>query len=120
MPSTTTYRRGQVVVVEVPFSDSAGVKLRPALIVSAAAFHRDLLDVIVCPVSSQPRYYHRPGVGDCPLTDWRRVGLRYPSTVRVSKLLAVDKRIVRRALGVLSARDLAQVASTLRAALALP
>lgn len=120
MPSTTTYRRGQVVVVEVPFSDSTGVKLRPALVVSAAAFRRDLPDVIVCPISSQPRYYYRPGGGDCPLTDWRGIRLRYPSTVRVSKLLAVDKRIVRRALGMLSVRDLAQVASTLRAALALP
>ncbi len=54
MPSTTTskrYRRGQVVVVNVPFSDQTGSKLRPALIVSDERFHRALPDVIVCPVS---------------------------------------------------------------------
>jgi hypothetical protein len=31
MPSTTTSKRGQVLVVNVPFSDRSGVKPRPAL-----------------------------------------------------------------------------------------
>ncbi len=119
MPSTTIYRRGQVVVVDVPFSDHAGVKPRPALVVSAGRFHRDLPDVIVCPISSQPRYYRRPGRGDCPLRDWQAVGLRYPSTVRISKLLAVDRRIVRKGLGMLSSQDLAKVDAGLQQALGL-
>ena len=119
MRSTTTYRRGQVVVVEVPFSDLSGTKLRPALIVSAERFHRGLPDVIACPISSQPRYHERPGAGDCPLRHWRRAGMRHRSTVRVSKLLAVDKQIVRRTLGTLSPGDLAQVEQTLGEALGL-
>lgn len=119
MPSTTTYKRGQVVVVEVRFSDLSGTKRRPALIVSAESFHRTLADVIVCPISSQPRFYRKPGPGDCPISDWRGAGLRRPSTVRISKLLAVDKQIVKRALGVLPARDLAGVESGLQKALGL-
>ena len=47
MPSTTTFRRGQVVVVNVPFSDRSGVKPRPALVISAETFHRGLPDMIV-------------------------------------------------------------------------
>jgi len=39
MPSTTTYERGRVIVVAVPFSNHSGVKPRPALVVSSAAFH---------------------------------------------------------------------------------
>jgi mRNA-degrading endonuclease toxin of MazEF toxin-antitoxin module len=117
MPSTTTFRRGQVVVVDVPFSNHSGVKPRPALVVSAEAFHRDLPDVIVCPISSRPRYYRRPGRGDCPLRDWRVVGLQHPSTVRISKLLAVDKQIVRRVLGEGSRRDVARVEAALMQAL---
>ena len=66
MPSTTTYKRGQVVVVNVPFSNHSGSKPRPALIISTEPFHRTLLDVIVCPVSSQPRFYRRK-VDDLPL-----------------------------------------------------
>lgn len=119
MPSTTTFRRGQVVVVEVPFSDHSGTKPRPVMIVSADDFHHGLPDIIVCPISSQPRYYDRPGPGDCPLEKWRSVGLRYPSTLRVSKLLAIDKRIVRRTLGRASAVDLERADVTLREALAL-
>jgi mRNA-degrading endonuclease toxin of MazEF toxin-antitoxin module len=119
MPDTTTYRRGQVVVVSVPFSTQEGAKPRPAVIVSAETFHRALPDVIVCPVSSQPWFYQRPGPGDCPLQRWRALGLRYPSTVRVSNILAVDKQLIKRALGALAAEDRERLVETLRHALGL-
>ncbi|MBI1876398.1 MAG: type II toxin-antitoxin system PemK/MazF family toxin [Acidobacteria bacterium] len=108
-----------MVVVEVPFSDFSGTKRRPALIVSADTFHRTLPDVIACPISSQARFYRRPGAGDCPLGAWRQVGLRHPSTARVSKLLAIDKAIVRKKLGVLSPDDLAKVETSIRQAFGL-
>lgn len=114
MPSTTTYRRGQVVVVNVPFTGQTGSKPRPALVVSVGAFHRKLLDVIVCPISSQPRYYQRPGPGDHPLAHWKTVGLRHPSTARLSNLLAVEKKLIKRVLGTLHAEDLARVEHGLR------
>jgi mRNA interferase MazF len=109
MASTTTYRRGQVVVVNITFTGQTGAKPRPALIVSTDVFHRKLPDVIVCPISSQPRYVQRPGRGDHPLDHWRAVGLRHPSTVRISNILAVEKRIIRRVLGKLHGDDLARV-----------
>lgn len=119
MPSTTTFKRGQVVVVNVPFSNHSGVKPRPALVINTESFHRNLPDLIVCPISSQPRYHRRPGPGDCPLLEWRSVGLRHPSTVRISKLLTVDKEIIKGIVGPLSQPDLAQVEAKLRQALGL-
>ncbi len=119
MPSTTTYKRGHVIVVNVPFSDHTGIKPRPALVITTDAFHRELPDLIVCPISSQRRYYQRSGPGDCPLREWRAVGLRHPSTVRISKLLAVDKQIIKRIMGFLSPKDLNQVEKGLREALDL-
>lgn len=119
MPSTSTYKRGDVIVVNVTFSNHSGVKPRPALVISAESFHRDLPDLIVCPISSQPRYYRRPGRGDYPIREWRAVGFRYPSTVRVSKLLAVDKQIIKTNLGSLSSQDLARVEAGLWQALGL-
>ena len=119
MPSTTTYKRGQVVVVNVPFADHSGSKARPALIISAEGFHRTLRDVIVCPISSQPRYFQRPGPGDHPLRHWKDVGLRYPSAVRISNILAVDKKIIKRSLGRLRKDDLEQVDEGLRLAFTL-
>lgn len=116
MPSTATYSSGQVVVVNVPFTSQAGAKSRPALVVSAQAFHGKLLDMIVCPISSQPRFYRRPGPGDHPLKHWKAVGLRHASTVRVANILAVEKKLIKRVLGVLHAEDVAQVKTVLRKA----
>jgi mRNA interferase MazF len=114
MPSTTTYRRGQVVVVNVPFTGQTGSKPRPALVLSVEAFHKRLLDLVICPISSQPRFYEKPGPGDRPLKHWRAVGLRYPSAVRLSNLLAVEKQLIQRVLGALHAEDLEQIVRGLR------
>jgi mRNA-degrading endonuclease toxin of MazEF toxin-antitoxin module len=84
--------------VNVPFTGQAGSKPRPAVIVSVERFHRRLLDVIVCPVSSQPRYYQKPGPGDHPLKHWKAVGLRHPSTARLSNIVTVEKKLIRRVL----------------------
>lgn len=119
MTSTTIFDRGRVVVVEVPFSDFSETKRRPALIVSEGAVHGKLPDVIICPISSQSRYFDRPGPGDEPLRNWKRAGLRYPSTARASKLVAIDKRVVARAIGKLSDEDLGRVGDTLRKVLGL-
>jgi mRNA interferase MazF len=107
------------VVVNVPFTNHSGAKRRPALVVSAAAFHRKLPDIIICPISSQPRYFGRSRAGDRPLQDWKTAGLRRPSTVRVSKILAVEKNLIARRLGKASAQDLRGVEESLRLALNL-
>ena len=119
MPSTTTYKRGRVVVVDIRFLGQSGSKLRPALVISSAPFHRKLPDVIVCPISSQPRYYERPGSGDYPLRHWKAVGLRYPSAVRISNIVGVDKKIIKRILGTVSKSDLKRVEKGLREAFGL-
>jgi len=75
MPSTTIYERGHVVVVNVPFAGHTGAKPRPALVLSTDAFHRKLPDLIVCPISSQPRFYNRPGTGDPSPAAVERLGL---------------------------------------------
>jgi len=115
----STYSRGRVVVVEVPFSDLSGTKRRPALIVSSEAFHRGLPDVIVCPISSRPHYFDRPGPGDLPLQQWKKAGLRYPSTARVSKVVSVSKQMIARGLGRVAPQDLRRVQDTVREALGL-
>lgn len=114
MRSTTIYRRGHVVVVNVPFTGHSGAKPRPALVLSADAFHRALPDVIVCPISSQPRFYTQPGRGDHPLEHWKSLGLRHPSTARLSNLMAIEKRLIKRALAPVHPDDLARIERGLR------
>jgi hypothetical protein len=87
--------------------------------VSVEGFHRELLDIIVCPISSRPRYYRKPGPGDHPLKHWNAVGLRHPSTARISNLLAVDKKLIKRVLGTLHVEDWAAIEQGLREAFGL-
>lgn len=115
----TTYSRGDVVVVNVVFTGQGGSKPRPALVVSTDAFHKKLPDLVVCPISSQPRFFAKPGTGDHPLEHWKAVGLRHPSTVRISNIVAVEKRIIKGVLGAVQADDLAAVEQGLRKAFAL-
>src|SRR5260370_16680351 len=86
MSSTTIYRRGEVVVVNVPFSGHAGAKSRPALVLSTDAFHRKLPDLIVCPISSQPRFYNPPGARAHPFLHSKSFNFRHPSTAPPSNL----------------------------------
>jgi mRNA-degrading endonuclease toxin of MazEF toxin-antitoxin module len=106
-------------VVNVPFTGQTGSKPRPALVVSVDAFHRKLLDLVVCPISSQPRYYQKPGSGDHPLRHWKTLGLQHPSTARISNILAVEKKLIKRVLGTLHAEDLGRVQDGLREAFGL-
>jgi mRNA-degrading endonuclease toxin of MazEF toxin-antitoxin module len=107
------------VVVNVPFTGQTGSKPRPALVVSVEAFHQKLPDVIVCPISSQPRYFQKPGPGDRPLKHWKAVGLRYASTTRISNILGVEKKLIKRVLGTLHREDLVRVEHALREAFGL-
>lgn len=120
MASTTIFRRGQIVVVRVPFTDQTGAKLHPAVVVSPESFHRRLSDVVVCPISSQQRYFERPGPGDRPLIGWKSAGLRFRSTARVSNVVAIEKSLIQRVLGKLTSPDLKALDATLRAAFGLP
>ncbi len=49
-----------------------------------------------------------------PLTEWEQAGLRLPSIVRLDKLATIEKSLVERTLGPLTAADLAAIITTLR------
>lgn len=117
--SGKAYKRGHVVVVNVPFTGQKGSKPRPAVVVSMDSFHRRLPDVILCPISSQARFYSKPGPGDCPLVHWKKIGLRFPSTARLSNLVAVEKDLIRRVIGTMPSEDLDRIKAGLRLAFGL-
>jgi mRNA interferase MazF len=105
-PSTTVYDRGDVILVEIPFSGTVGYKRRPAVVMSTSAFNTAGIKLIVAAITSNVSPPFRPG--DTLLGDWLAAGLLKPSAVR-GVLATVDKRDVVRVLGPLSAADLRQV-----------
>ena len=90
----TAYERGDVVLVSFVFSDESGKKLRPALVISSAAYNRSRQEIVVAAITSNVR---RRLFGDHPLTDWKAAGLLFPSVVtgivRTIKQTMIDRKV---------------------------
>jgi mRNA interferase MazF len=100
----------EVVRVPFPFTDRNASKNRPALILSdAAAFNTPTGHSVMAMITSQS---NPPWPLDCVLTDLAAAGLPAPSRVRF-KLFTLDHRLVRGAVGHLSAADVALVRAAL-------
>src|SRR6266705_1299059 len=53
MPSTTRYKRGDIVLVPFPFTDLSSSKRRPALVVSPDWFNSSNQDFVLVAITSQ-------------------------------------------------------------------
>ena len=53
MPSTTRYRRGDIVLFSFPFTDLTATKRRPALVVSPDSFNDATSDLVLAAITSQ-------------------------------------------------------------------
>src|SRR5476651_587335 len=61
MPSTTRYKRGDIVLVSFPFTDLSSSKKRPALVVSPDSFNQTMQDVVLAAITTQGADdHHRP------------------------------------------------------------
>ena len=107
------YRKGDVVLVPFPFRDQIAAKVRPALVVSGAAYNARG-DLIVAAITTHP-----PRVpSDYPLAAWRRARLVNPSTVRMQLATLSADRVLYRP-GRILPRDLHVIDTRLREALDL-
>ncbi len=100
-----SYQSGEIVLLQFPFSNMAGAKRRPALILLDIGDN----DVVVARITSQAPQ----AAFDVALTQWQQAGLLLPSVVRLHKLATLEKRLVERRFGRLLAGDWAQVRTTL-------
>jgi mRNA interferase MazF len=92
----TTVKAGELWVAEITFTDGSASKKRPILILWT-----DGDDVVVAAVtSSKPRTHT-----DVVLIDWAQSGLRVASTVRLSRLDCLERSLLLKKLGELSASD---------------
>jgi len=82
------------VLVSFVFSDESGKKLRPAVVISSAAYNRSRQEIVVAAITSNIR---RRLFGDHPLTDWKGAGLLFPSVVtgivRTIKQTMIDRKV---------------------------
>ena len=95
MPLTTSYSFGDIVLVPFPFTDQTGIKKRPAVIISSAAYNTARRDVVIMAVTSQSR---PTGIGEVQVKDWKGAGLIKPSVIK-PVITTIEQALVIRYLG---------------------
>ena len=117
MTATTTYkrRRGDVLLVGFVFTDESGQKLRPALVVSSASYHRSRQEAIIVAITSN---LGRQLVGDHRIEGWKQAGLLHPS-LATGVVRTIAATMIHRRLGSLRTPDLTAVSNNLRVSLGL-
>jgi mRNA interferase MazF len=100
-----TFKAFEVVVVPLPFTDSAATKRRPALVLSSQGFNDRAAHLVLAMITS---HENRGWPLDVELRDLAAAGLSHPSMVRM-KLFTLDERFVLRKSGSLAAPDRASV-----------
>lgn len=98
-PSTTTWRRGDVVLVPVGFTDASGAKQRPAVVISSDRYNAVSPDVMIASITGNLGAIRHPG--DHVLVAWREAGLLRPSLAQ-AKIATVEAALIRRRLGTLA------------------
>ena len=114
MPSTTLFKRGDVVLVPFPFTDLTATKQRPALVISSDTFNTTHEDVVLLAITSQ--IPAKPG-GDeflIPAADLGACGLPKASLIRVTKVLSLHQRLVLKRIGTLPPATLQNVLQLFR------
>jgi mRNA interferase MazF len=97
----TTFRVGDIVSVEFPFSNLQTHKRRPGLVLISGE-----VDLVVARVTT-----HAPrDPSDVALTYWAEIGLPLASTIRLTKLATIDQRLVHHPIGHLHSEDSQAVA----------
>ncbi|MBN8703545.1 MAG: type II toxin-antitoxin system PemK/MazF family toxin [Bacteroidetes bacterium] len=79
-------QKGDIVLVKFPFTDLAGAKLRPALILSSTD-----ADAILIFITTQLQWKER---FDIVLKCTPKNGLKKESLLRVNKIATVDKKLI--------------------------
>ncbi len=123
MTEAQTFRRGDVLLAELPFiTTPTEQKLRPALVIQNDVGNRFSPNLIVASISSQlPRRRYPTNVllrRDSPEAEGS--GLDLDSVVQAEAILTISKGAVQRPLGRLNEQAMQAVDDCLRVSLAIP
>lgn len=90
----TGFSFGEILLLKFPYSEGTGESKRPVLVLAQT----DSQDIVVSKITSnKPR-----GSFDIKINDWKKVGLLFPSAIRVDKLATLSKGRVIKRLGTIN------------------
>src|SRR5438445_13204160 len=113
-------RRGDVVIVDFPFTDVAQSKARPAVVVLNDRDDQRLRKTVVAMITGNLRRRGDPSHLFIDPAVEPSSGLRYPSLVSCNNLLMAEQADIRQTIGHLSDALRQQLNGCLKAALELP
>ncbi|MEI8374961.1 MAG: type II toxin-antitoxin system PemK/MazF family toxin [Planctomycetota bacterium] len=114
-------QRGDVVLLDYPYSSGGGTKVRPALVVQNDRDNRRLVNTIIVQITSVTRRVPEPTrlLVEIATPEGLSSGLRQDSVVNCVNILTLDKTKILRKLGRLSDPMLHAVNNRLKIALGL-
>jgi mRNA interferase MazF len=115
-------KRGDIVIVEVFFSDRTGSKVRPALVVQSDFLNRRLNDTIIAIITSSRRRFSGSGTQlqvDPASEAGKSSGLRAVSVVQCENLVTVDASLIHATIGHLSGSLMLEIEQCLKVTLGI-
>ncbi len=108
----TVFNPGDIILVSYPFGEGAGVRKRPALVVSSSGFNQETGELVIAQITSRVSAPAR--AGDYTIEGWREAKLPRPALVR-ARLTTLTQPLVLRRLGSLSETDYQGALAVLKA-----
>jgi mRNA interferase MazF len=114
--------RGDVVIVDFPFTDTGQSKVRPALVVQNDHDNQRIRKTVIALITGNLRRRGDPShlYVDPNTADGASSGLSFPSLVSCNNLFTVEQDSIQQVVGHLSDALKRQLADCLKAALELP
>jgi mRNA interferase MazF len=94
-------RKGDIVLVSFPFTDIASSKLRPALIIAST-------ETVVTAIFITTNLEWKDAT-DIPIIPDENNGIKRPSLLRVSKIMTLDRKLVKGILGMAGEQSMQDV-----------
>src|SRR5437763_797394 len=114
--SYMAFQRGDVWLVNYPFSDLLSTKVRPAVICSTDDYHAKQPDLMLVPLTS--KIAAATGEFDYVLKDWNAAGLKKESALK-PVVATLDPTLAVHRIGTVSEADIGEIEARLRLALGL-
>ena len=94
------YNQGDIILINIPFSDLKSFKKRPALIISKDEYNRKQEDIIIAAITSNLAV--KDYTVEFDANDLKRGTLPKKSCVRADKLYTLNKLIIKEKFGTVS------------------
>ncbi len=92
----SSVRFPEIYLSDFPFTSGTSAKRRPCLVLFDLG-----ADVLISRITSVP---HAEAY-DLPIRDWQNAGLLKPSTIRLARLVTIERSLLRKQLGILTSFD---------------